>query len=119
MSNTEIKHFVEIGYSVEFKVGHCYVDFKVYAHDGVCCDSGMPFFHAKDSPSYPDPVETTAEADVFASGDVKFDGCSNWNIDENARAMLHGCSRDDLLNIGKVLAECWDIAKERLPNFCG
>lgn len=45
-------------------------------------------------------------------GSVKWDGSSTWEFD-----LVGGCTRDDLLNIGKVLALCWDWTAELCPNW--
>jgi hypothetical protein len=33
------------------------------------------------------------------------------------QVMFHGCDKDDLLNLGRVLAECWEWASQLLPNW--
>ena len=86
------------------------VNFWCYDIEG-WLDDGKPLYHKKDSPSYPDPVETIEEAEMFLHGDVKWDGCSNWYFDEQNIGMLHGCSRQDVTRFGDVLGRCWDIAK--------
>jgi len=48
---------------------------------------------------------------LMAEGDVKWDGCSNWKFNTE-EVMLHACSKDDLLRIGRILAACHDKAKE-------
>lgn len=64
-----------------------------------------------------DGVDVITDADAYAHGEVKWNGCSNWHIDEQDRVMLHECDRAGLENIGKILAACWDWTKELLPNF--
>jgi hypothetical protein len=54
------------------------------------------------------------EAEVVIHGSVKWDHCSNWNFTDQ---YIHGCTRDDLLNIGVVLSRCWDIASAYLTTF--
>jgi hypothetical protein len=112
-----VRHFNSLGYTVVAKPRGYFVYYDIYAHEGIECGTEKPLFHKKGSPSYPDPVETVEEADIFAHGDVKWDGCSNWYFDEQDSVMLHGCCKDDVLNIGKILAECWDWTKDICPNW--
>lgn len=57
------------------------------------------------------------KANVYAHGFVKWDGCSNWEFDEQERGMLHGCDRKDLIRLGEVLARCWDKTAELCTNW--
>ena len=57
------------------------------------------------------------EAAPFVHGHVKWDGCSNWYFDAQDSCMIHGCDKDDLLNLGKVLGACWDWTKELCPKW--
>ena len=71
------------------------------------------FFHKKGAAGYPDPVESIGAADVFAHGFVKWDGCSNWTINEAGwGVMLHACDKEGLTRIGLILGECWDMTRE-------
>ena len=47
------------------------------------------------------------------TGSVKWDGCSNWHFNE----VYHGCSRENLLNLGNIFTVCWDWTKELCPNW--
>ena len=106
-----IRHFNEIGFSVVIKPHEYRVHYDVYAHDGEYED-GTPVLHKKGADTFPSPAASTEDAEIYMNGDVKWDGCSDWEIDENDRCMLHGCDKDDLLNIGKIMAECWDMTKD-------
>lgn len=46
------------------------------------------------------------ESDVVLSGMVKWDGCSNWFIPSS----MHGCGRQDVVDIGQILLQCFDVA---------
>jgi len=113
-----ITHDVDIGFTIvcDYTPKSCFVEFKVYDLEGLPVDGSPPMWHKKGSGSYPDPVESLDEADVFLHGSVKWDGCSNWSIDENDRGMLHGCSRADLTRIGEVMGKCWDTAQELMKD---
>ena len=110
-------YFDDIGFAAKVtKQESHWIEFSVYEIEGVA-DKGQRFFHRKDSPVSPDPVESMDEADVYLHGSVKWDGCSNWHFDEQDRSLLHGCSREDLTKLGEVMAKCWDYAKENLESW--
>lgn len=112
-----IKHFNDIGFSVVAEVESHHVSFNCYAHDAWDMD-GTPLFHRKGSPCHPDCVNSIDSAEIYLHGCVKWDHCSNWWFDEQDRGvMLHACSREDLINIGELMARCWDWAPEILPTF--
>ena len=101
-------------------VGEYHVSFKIYEASEtsyVGDDTVFPSFPRSGCVSSSDYVDKIAEAQVWAHGDVKWDGCSNWHIDDMDNCMLHGCSRADLLDIGRRLASCWDWASELLPSW--
>ena len=66
-----------------------------------------------------DAIEDITAANRFLRGRVKWDGCSDWNFDEQDRCMLHACDRNGLQRMGEVMARCWDWTAELLPNFDG
>lgn len=112
MTNATVKFFLprEIhGFTVFATVkDECRVEFVAYDIFGRNPD-GTPLW-ANDC----QPVDTVEEAEVYFSGQVKWDHCSNWQFDEQERVMLHFCCRDELLRLGEALAGCWDWAKELL-----
>lgn len=64
---------------------------------------------------YHNPIRESCIGQVFASGWVKWDGCSNWYIQNNG--YFHTCTPEELINIGKIFHECWKLASELIPNF--
>ena len=112
------KHFEDLGFFVTAEPFDYYVEFKIYQVEGVM-ENGQPLFHQLGAISYPAPVDQIEEAEIYASGSVKWDGCSNWRFDEQDRVMLHGCNKDHLLNLGKILAECWEMTADLCPNWLG
>jgi hypothetical protein len=46
----------------------------------------------------------------FCSGYTKWDGCSNFTFDEQEECMLHTCEKQDMLDIGIMLAEVRKIS---------
>ena len=63
-------------------------------------------------------TEDIKEADTYISGEVKWDGCSNWDFDVAKDIMLHGCSKKDLTRIGEVMGICWDWTAELCEHWC-
>ncbi len=73
------------------------VQFRIFKHEGQSVIDDEPAFDEK-----PD-----------LTGWVKWDGCSNWEVD----GYFHSCSRAELEQLGQVLARCWDWAAELLPRM--
>lgn len=113
-----IRHFKDIGFTAIATAQPGYVNYVVYEIEGEL-PNGTPLYHKADSHCHPDPVELLEESEPYLNGSVKWDGCSNWHIDEQDRIMIHGCCRSDLLKIGEVMARCFDWTKELLPSFEG
>ncbi len=63
----------EFGFRIEWSALDHWADFKVY---DICGRGPEPMFHKKDASSYPDSVTDTAGADLYVSGYIKWDGCS-------------------------------------------
>ena len=115
------KEFHSTNFFVKARAFNAYVEYQIYEiiskRDN---GQGGLMFAKKDWATLPaDLVESIDEAQVFAHGTVKWDGCSNWHFDEQDNCMLHGCTRHALINIGEVLAQCWDWTNALLPNFEG
>lgn len=51
------------------------------------------------------------EAERFAHGSVKWDGCSDFLLDDNGM-MLHVCDASGILHIGQALALAYDICAQ-------
>jgi len=79
-------------------------DIEIYTLDGLKLD-GRPAYHKKGDPCYPSHVELLSEGEIFLIGRIKWDGCSHINFSDT---YFHGCSRQDLLNIGEILAKAHD-----------
>lgn len=111
-----VKHFTNLNFTIAAKPQEYIVEYEIFDHDGIT-DNGEPLFHKRGSISSPDTVESIEEAEVYLSGYVKWDGCSNWYFNEQDRVMLHGCCRDDILRYGLIMAECFDLTKDLCENW--
>ena len=114
------KEYVLLGwwYTIVADIQDYRVDFIVYKIKALdeTIEHDCPFYQKSEDMN----GETTSvlqEAQIFLHGFVKWDGCSNWCFDQQDIAMIHCCSKEDLLNIGNVMAKCWEIAEEHCPNF--
>ena len=84
-----------LGFEIEVEPDSHWVNYKIY----------IPF-SAK-----------TGARELFIYGSVKWDGCSNWIFNENAKNMMvHACSKEELEQIGQILAACWDLTAEYIPE---
>lgn len=109
MTQKHVRIFQELGYAAPPVAEDYVVSYEVFEIAG-WQDGDKPLFGSE----FVDKLE---DAQVFLHGDVKWDGCSNWYFDEQDRGMLHGCSKENLLSIGGVMAACWDWSAELMPNW--
>lgn len=119
----ETHHLKDLYFTVVAKVFEYRVEFKIYDIEGwgeggteVVYDK--PLWHKLNSPHYPDFVDSLEEADVYLHGTIKWDGCSDWQFDEQEKGCLHGCTRKDIQRFGDVMGYCWDWASEVCPSWC-
>jgi hypothetical protein len=64
-----------------------------------------------------DWVHTHEEAESFATGHVKWDGCMNWTIDESDRCMLHFCGMEGLELFFQIFRRAFEFAKHSIPKW--
>ncbi len=98
-----IKVFEDIGFvAIATKIELYRVEFEIYRIRGVDADGEILYI------SDCHPVSNISAAEIYLDGSVKWDGCSDWHIQESERCCVHGCSRGDLTAVGEVMARCWD-----------
>ena len=111
-----IKHLPELDFTIVAVTHECRVDFKIYEVIGWAESTTLGIYDVPEFYIYHAEnvrlTESIQEAELFLHGEVKWDGCSNWHFDEQDRGMLHGCTRQELLRFGEVMAACWDWAAE-------
>ena len=71
-------------------------------------DSFIPVWLADDDRQ----TDKMDDAQVFLSGNVRWDGCSNWYFNAQNECMIHACNRKEVERIGEVMALCWDWTAE-------
>ena len=106
-----VKVHEDINFTVVME-GEDYPKFKLYEIDGFMEQPQgpllAPYYQVTKDGKCVD-VTDVDEAEWFAEGSVKWDGCSDWRFMEG---YYHACTREMLANIGEVLSRCWDMAKE-------
>lgn len=99
----------DLGYVVRFEwkdeSNVYWVDFELY--DNLEYGEGPIVFQRRGAPARPDPVSSIEEAQVLVSGNVKWDGCSNWNFVDDC---FHFCDGEAIVRFGKALREVYDLA---------
>lgn len=111
MWNTEDELFTIVATPHEFRVE--YIIYEILGR----CEDGEVLWHKDGASCSMDQADGLEDAEVFISGQVKWDGCSDWNFDANEGCMIHMCDKDGLVSIGRVMAECWDMTKELCTNW--
>lgn len=109
--------FADLGFVVAAEAHEAWANFRVYEIVGFLDGWAAPIFAKKGARTSLDTVDVLEEAQVFAHGSVKWDGCSNWMFDIQELGYLHMCRKEDLQNIGNTLAACWNWAGEIVPKW--
>lgn len=92
-----------------------WLGFNVYRVIGRL-ENGTRVYNRDGYKSSPDPVEDRAEAQVFMSGSIKWDGCSDITIDDEP---LHFCGRSSMEEFTALLPAIYDLAAELIPSYEG
>lgn len=124
MTNTTemfIKTWPELMFTAVATPKEYYVEYRIYEVAGLGYDDTgnltVADWTRAGALSTPDSVDNLEEAQLFAHGRVKWDGCSDFVLDEMTSGdAMHHCNRKGLENIGKVLAACWDWTAELIPD---
>jgi hypothetical protein len=92
-----------------------WIGFKIYKVIGRT-ESGVRVYNRDGYESSPAPVEDRTLAQVAVSGSIKWDGCSDLNIDD---APLHFCGRGHMEEFTALLSAIYDLASEMIPSYEG
>jgi len=119
-----IKHLPELDFTIVAVTHERRVDFKIYEVIAWAESTTLGVYDVPEFYIYHTEnvclTESIQEAELYLHGEVKSDGCSKWHFDEQDRVMLHGCTRQDLLRFGEVMAACYDWAAEIFgPSWFG
>lgn len=122
MERTE--HWSDLGFTCcavadDREGGPYYVEWKLYTlYEGSTTD-GKPWrgWQRAGSDCSPDTVDTLDEAEIYADGTTKWDGCSNWTFQDSCRdGCEHTCGRAGMVAIGLLLARVHDLCGEMMPS---
>jgi hypothetical protein len=82
-----------------------------------CSDHEGNFLYRVEDENEIDFVKDYKSSTPYLHGTVKWDGCSNWYFDEQEQGMLHFCTQEGLVNLGRLMAFCWQFASESIHGF--
>lgn len=92
-----------------------WLGFNVY-HVIAKTESGGRIYNRDGYQSSPDPVEDRSLAQVFLSGLIKWDGCSDITVEDDP---LHFCGRAHMEEFAALLSGIYDMASELIPSYEG
>ena len=101
-------------YLIRTRLVNPYVaDFEVFAV--VYEESGSSFCQRRGAITPLDATSNLDEAETIAHGDVKFDGCTNFIIQEGDDTMAHTCSLAYFRELLEAVAEARRFAAALMP----
>lgn len=96
-----------------------YAEFTVYTVLWLS-EEDRPIFQKKDAMTSPEPTTDLSQAEVYLSGSVKWDGCSNLTFGDDSNYALHFCGKKEAIeNTGNLIANVYDLAKDIIPTWDG
>lgn len=60
-------------------------------------------------------IKQLKRSSPFLTGEVKWDGCSNWELSQGA--YYHSCGKKGLIAVGATMNFCYDWAFELCPDW--
>lgn len=112
---TTVRHYDDIDFTVTVVNHELYAEFACYRVIGgsAQADESSPSrLYDRRGSTHTDPVGDLSDAQVYLHGSIKWDGCSNWNYDEQERVMLHFCRKEQAAAIGVLFTRMYEWAKE-------
>lgn len=116
--NVMLNTYKEIGFVIFMtKNGDdSHVNFKVVdINDCVIDDHSVKFI--KNGTKEEELSRDIEDAEIFLSGFIKWDGCSNMKFDAQEKAYLLFCGRKGAKDIGKLMEKLYDLAAEMMPEY--
>lgn len=89
--------------------------FTIVPHMGEDGDT----FHRTGALGGPDPTSDIDEAQVFAHGYIKWDGCADFDVGDNREHSFrhHTCGRRHMALCGRMLDSVYDVAARVIPRW--
>lgn len=104
------------GFRIVYLPGEYVMHFQVFEIVGIVEGTKEILFLRAGGDESTDTVAETNFAQAFASGTVKWDGCSDIYFDECDRGMIHFCSRENVKNLAAVLDTLYDLAETHVAK---
>ena len=77
-------------------------------------ESGNILWQLAGSTTSPDPVEDIEKAEWYARGDVKWDGCVNYEVQQDG-VMLHECGLNGFEKHYRLWQAIYEMARDAMP----
>jgi len=111
----EIDYYIVISKESEEDV---FVSFKTYQIVGRTFEPEViHYFYLKDYKSSDDITTNINEAQIYASGTLKWDGCMDMQFDEQENVQLHFCSKQDAKGVGILLSSIYEESITLIPQL--
>lgn len=106
----------DVGFTAVVVPGNSHFSFKLYEIKAAYDDGQIAYETAGGDFGAGDQTETLDNAQVYASGDIKWDGCSNLQFDEQEQVMLHFCGRRSWRDMSEAFERLYDHALKLYPQ---
>lgn len=113
----EVERFEDYALTATVHSHHVEFDVKHVAGETLSPEpAGIVLYELAGAPSTAQTTVVFEDGEPFLNGDVKWDGCSNWNFHTDS-IMAHFCGRDQAVGVGRLLDHLYKITEERLETF--
>jgi hypothetical protein len=115
MTDEGLERFEDYAIRVTIPSTHA-LSFVVKVIRGDAIPSGEWLYEIDGAMSSAETTFDFAAGETFLSGDVKCDGCSNWDF-HTEETMSHFCGREQATGVGRLLGHLYQITEERLETW--
>lgn len=105
----------EVPFCIHVEPGTHYMVFECY--ELVFYHDCLPHYHVKDYTCGTDVTSDLEKAQIYLSGQIKWDGCADLYFDEQENAALHFCGIKDARRISCLIERLYEIAKELIEHW--
>ena len=102
------------GFTLMIRGGEFQASFVAFERTSV--EDDPPRYRRQGSTTSDDEVDDLFSAEWFVRGDVKWDGCANFEFNEEAQ-MFHTCGRRSMEEHSAVLLRAFDECASRIAKF--
>ncbi len=99
--------FPDLHFLVRAEVHNDKVRFDIYRPDDTEVTATMT----------PTQIGNCLTEGTYLDMEINNEGCSNFGIADGNVNWRHCCVRKQLLEIGEIMAKCWDLAAELCPTW--